>query len=1079
MRVFLSLMFLIVGFICYSEELDIKGNFIEKGANEAPVGWVQHTNWDGFKPFAKIKIVPGEQEGEKALLIYDNASKYGACIRTEKRYPAKPGDVITISGKCKGKGRAWVGIYTYSEKGEWTGATPQKNIELTDEWKSFQFDITVPDGDNCLTGAIDITFGAAGNAEAAFSSIKVIQEKGRYIGTTNIPLKWTAFLPVKKDFTPTAEQFQIIPENLDSAKPRVVTLLDNQIDFVPFFGNKKAENCAWAFAELTCAFDREYSIGAGADWWMQYFVNGEKVIDTMAMGNQKSPFRIDNHTAVVKLKKGKNILAVKFLSGSNSAVLMLGGPNDLRALSDRINIKQVTNMDDYESDAKRLGDPLIIKDNPTPGTLSFTGQGVYTAAPEIKICFTGKTFTLPQPMGDNYFATGIRIQSFGRKSRVNSSCIFDIAQTGGSEKLSLQIDHKKDSGSLSVKVIETINGKTSILKQLEVPYAVLPFDVTLAVNQKNYTVNIISLADSSFRSIGGESAVLEHIGEKTVETGITFKSANDTPAEMVVDNYFTGEAGRLVKTKVPLRIELADTFDPQKSGWKLVFDDEFDEDKINTDKWFFYKSPNDSEKMASLDGKGNLIITTDYNEDKTKLITAGLWSKKLFKYGYFESRLRFTKQPGWWAAFWLYGPSNGNPSLDGFEIDIFEDYYNRPRKTGDPLVKEGILDHNLHVYTGGLIKSWNYSSKLPGSIDDFYVLGLKWTPFEISYYLNGKLIKSSAAHSPYESVTFDAINHAMGVSPLHAIISGQVGLSGGTATDGKFPEQFVVDYVRVYEYPADSTPQVTWTKTPETRIVVPGKKFTFEAKAEPSTKTNAQIKRVYLFDNGYLVDYKENVPYVFEIAIDKKHYDNTPYMGAGRTGIKPVLDGYSHSFSAVAQDELGNVGHSQVIPIIPAKEGNTPYQGKTQVIPGIIKPGYYDEGGCDVAYYDTTKKNFASKDFRMDEGVDGGANGIGNVVSGEWIKYTVDIAKEGSYDATVLYGSASFGDGHRLHMLIDGRPLGEFKLHNTGAWDCKEISNLKGLKLPEGKHVITLLMAGAFNFSNIEFKESSAETKAP
>ena len=93
---------------------------------------------------------------------------------------------------------------------------------------------------------------------------------------------------------------------------------------------------------------------------------------------------------------------------------------------------------------------------------------------------------------------------------------------------------------------------------------------------------------------------------------------------------------------------------------------------------------------------------------------------------------------------------------------MYEDYY----MAGKGNRTTNVLDHNLHCYVGGILKSWNYNSVLPGKAEDFYVIGVKWTPFEISYYLNGKLIKSSANHSPHQSVTFDAVNHANGTAPL-------------------------------------------------------------------------------------------------------------------------------------------------------------------------------------------------------------------------------------------------------------------------------------------------------------------------
>ncbi|MFA6176883.1 MAG: family 16 glycosylhydrolase, partial [Phycisphaerae bacterium] len=809
-------------------------------------------------------------------------------------------------------------------------------------------------------------------------------------------------------------------------------------------------------------------------------------IDTMARGNQKTPCQINNHVAVVKLNKGRNILAVKFVSGIKSSLLTMGGPNELRGLSAKLKVTSTDCLDNYDAPGERPGNPELIQDYPTPGLLAITGQGVYLANPEVSILFPGKTFTLPSALSGNFFATGLRIQSFGRHLRVDSSLSVDIAAAGGADGVfSLRFDHLGSSDTLTAFVQETIAGKTTAIRQVMLPYAMLPADVTVAVNQGSYIININSLSDGSFRSLSGESALLRRFGDKPVKTAAAFRSSTKEPAEIVVDNYFIGEAGSLIKTvRIPFKIERSETFDPVKAGWKMVFNDEFDGTAVDWDKWFEYHGKAYSKDFASLDGKGNLCIKTDYGPDGKTLMTSALWSKETFRYGYFESRFRFTKQPGWWAAFWLYGPSNSNPMLDGFEIDIFEDYYTRPKKENGPT--EGILDHNLHVYTGSLLKSWNYNSKLTGGIDDFYTLGVKRTPFEISYYLNGKLIKSSANHSPYDSVTFDAFNHAFGDTPLYAILSGQIfGVSSDYAKNpknGTFPEYFIVDYIRVYEYPEKKAPKVSWAHVPESEILPPGETIVLEAAAKPGKASGSKISRAYLFDNGCLIDYKENKPYRFEFAIDKKHYENTRYMAAGRQGIKPALDGYVHAFCMAVQDQNGMVGYSPVHTIIPASGGNKPYQGKAQSIPGTLKVGYYDEGGGDVAYYDTTPKNVASTSFRPGEGVDGDENSIGSIRSGEWMKYSVDIAKARKYDIAVPYGSPAYSARNRIRLLLDGRPIGELKLDkrtaNWGGADAK--AELKGVLLPAGRHTLTLLLIGAFNMANLEVTTAagSRENKA-
>ena len=1067
----------LAGIICSGGELDVKGSFAETGENGLPAGWVQH-GWEGYKPFAKLKVISGESAGDKALLISDNNAQYGTCVRNVKRFPVKAGDKISISLKSKGAGTAWTGIYTYSADGQWTGVCPEELFPLSDNWKTRQVEITVPDGKKSPTGFCEIVFGAKKGAEAAFSDIKVMQESSLYSGALAFPRAWTVFAPTDRNFKPSPEQISSVPKEFSGAKSLSVQMVGDELDLAPIFGGQKEGNSAWIFAELEAPFDCDYSIGAGADWWMEYYVNGVKVIDTMTSGNQKTPYQINNHIATVKLKKGRNILTVKFVSGSASSVLKMGGPDELRALKAKLEITRTDCADNYDAPGARPGNPGLIQGYPTPGLLAITGQGVYHANPEVSICFPDRTFTLPTVLSGNLFATGLRIQSFGQQLRVGSSLSFDIAAAESDGTVfSLRFDHLKSSDTLTVSVQETSVGKSTVIRQIMLPFTSLPADVMVAVNQGNYVINISSLSDSSFRSINGESALLVRFGDKPVKTAGVFRSSTKEPAEIVVDNYFIGEAGSLIKSaRIPFKIERNETFDPVKSNWKLVFNDEFDGTAIDWDnKWREYKNKEYSKDFASLDGKGHLLIKTDFGPDGKTLMTSALWSQKTFRYGYFESRLRFTKQPGWWAGFWLYGPSNSNPMLDGFEIDIFEDYYTRAKNENGP--NEGILDHNLHIYNGGLLKSWNYKSQLPGGIDDFYTLGVKWTPFEISYYLNGKLIKSSANHSPYDSVTFDAVNHCFGGTPLYTILSGQIG--GQTSEyaknpkNGTFPEYFMVDYVRVYEYPENKAPKVSWTHVPASEIVVPGETIVLEAAAEESALGGSKISRAYLFDNGYIIDYKEKPPYRFEFAIDKKHYDNTPYTAPGRQGVKLPLDGCTHAFCVAVQDQSGMVGYSPVHTIIPAAEGSKPYQGKAQVIPGTIKVGYYDEGGNNVAYYDTTAKNLASTSFRPGESVDASENGIGSVASGEWIKYSVDITKAGKYDIAVPYGSPVYGGTSRIRLLLDGRLVGEIKLDKrTASWsptpgDPK--AELKGVVLPAGRHTLTLLLIGGFNMANLEF----------
>ncbi|MFA6930049.1 MAG: family 16 glycosylhydrolase [Lentisphaeria bacterium] len=1062
MKHFLLLLF--VGFACIAAELSLDGNFVQLDDSGLPVNWVQHRNWEGFKPFATVNIVPGINEGENALHIFNTLSKNGACVRTAKRQKGVSGDTVVVTLKAKGTGQGFVGLYYYTKSGAWNQSSKQQYFAVDKDWKEHTFYFTVGNGSTAETAFFDVTFGGRQGLDTQFTAITVDQEAAKFRGDLTFPKHWNVYAPVIPQFTPTTAELNSLPESLNGSKAKIEQLQANELDFALIMDKQERELCGWAFAELISPIACDYTIGAGADWWLTYYVNGEIVIDTSDTGNRTTPFQINNHLATVHLREGRNFLAVRLLTGAKSSVLMLGGPNDLRNMTRNLKISKVYARDDYDQkNTKRLGNPEIIDGNPAPGLLSITGQGVYKTKEMQTISLDPAQVTMPkQP--EIWFTSGIRIQNFGRHSREDSSLAFDFRSQ--EKSFELKIVHLGESQDL---LCEFLNN-SKIVKKVTVPYKVLPADFQFsAATTGDVLLEVKSLSDSSSNKFGGTAAFFTKLGQNAFETKLLFRNASKQSAELVLDNYMIGEALLEIHTgSIPYRIDAFKEFNPVKAGWKLAFADEFDGNQVDLSKWEFHRNA----ENASLDGKGHLLIKTDYAPNSKNLQTSSLWSKPKFGFGYFEARLRFTKQPGWWSAFWLYGDANSNPMLDGFEIDIFEDYYTRPKKAGAPQQK--ILDHNLHVYTGSLLKSWNYNSRLPGTIDDFYVIGCKWTPFEISYYLNGEQISSTATHSPYNSVTFDAFHHAAGITPLHAIVSGQVMSESwfSKAEEGRFPEYFMVDYVRVYAFPKENEPRITWTVKDPGFFTPVGKVMNFTVQVTPSEKTQAPIKGVYLFDNGYLLDYKTQAPYTFEIPLTPDFYARTNYMQAGRSGKQPSFDGYVHAINVYTQDSSGKVACTEpVLKVVAPDRPSLPYQGKAQLIPGKIQPGFYDEGGQNVAYHDTSEGNYTHKVFRSTEDVDANENTVGHVRSGEWINYTVDIQAAGNYTAELLYGTP-FGGEQNVILFLDGKEIGMFRLfqHEAEHWGCDSLAEIQHLKLPDGRHHLTLLMIGGFNMSTLEFK---------
>ena len=743
--------------------------------------------------------------------------------------------------------------------------------------------------------------------------------------------------------------------------------------------------------------------------------------------------------------------------------------------------ERVIEKDDFESPkTERLGKPEIIQGLVSSGLLTSTGQGVYRTTGEQVL----KRVKPPLVTGE-----GVWLRSSIRLYALEGDAELSVRLGGAKDALKLTAALR--DGKLVLAAADC--GRAA--GTLSVGAAALPADVSLGVSPAGaFRVRVQSLSDSSVGKLDGKSGVLTGYA-RDCELVWALKSASGQEAKATVDEYVTSVIRDEDETAVPYVLEKLPEFDPVKAGWPLVFEDNFDGDKVDWDtKWFEPYYDQHDLGCAQLDGEGHLKIKVDFKPGvtdrtvSTNLQTCSVYTKKGYGYGYYEARFKFTQSKGWWAAFWTYGDANTNPFLDGFEIDGFEDYYLTWKK-GTPWYN--VVDHNLHIRGGlGRSKSWNYASVLPGGRDEWYTLGIRWTPFEITYYLNGKAIKTKnkVGHSPHDTVTFDAFNHCACTSPNHACVSAQIMSAAWNKNEwdvsrDSFPQYYYVDYVRIYAYPDEPTgrPHVKWTNASEIgNVLVPtGGVVKLSADVTLASKTKAKLKGVYLFDNGFFLQCKTEPPYDFEIRLDDEFLGRTAYARPGRQRQIFTMNGCPHVFHVFAQDENGQVGRTELpLSRIPLYGPSTPYEGAAQKLPGTLNPARYDAGGIPVGYYvhkQTVEKwrpdlhprpSFA---FRGDEYVSCSAAGdaIDFTMTGEWLNYTVDIAEKGDYTFTFPYATTSFG-WVWLDFFVDGRPIGRvpFEAHDGWSFAHDKTGRLQAT-LPAGRHVITLLPTGPMSFGTM------------
>jgi hypothetical protein len=162
-------------------------------------------------------------------------------------------------------------------------------------------------------------------------------------------------------------------------------------------------------------------------------------------------------------------------------------------------------------------------------------------------------------------------------------------------------------------------------------------------------------------------------------------------------------------------------------------------------------------------------------------------------------------------------------------------------------------------------------------------------------------------------------------------------------------------------------------------------------------------------------------------------------------------------------------------------EGQRPYAGNPQAIPGKVQAEKFDEGGEGVAYHDTTDGNSGGA-FRPDEAVDvesadAGPNvyNVGWIADGEWLEYTVD-ATPGTYEVGARVASA--GGGGQFSMSLDDESLGTIDVPDTGGWQNWQTVTLDGVEVDASGSTVLRVEAktDGFNLNWLSFRTVDEES---
>lgn len=246
-------------------------------------------------------------------------------------------------------------------------------------------------------------------------------------------------------------------------------------------------------------------------------------------------------------------------------------------------------------------------------------------------------------------------------------------------------------------------------------------------------------------------------------------------------------------------------------SYELVWSDEFDGDKLDTSKWEVMLGDGQSYGLPSGWGNnelqfyrrenievknGYLIITAKKESYGGKSYTSGrirTKGKGDWLYGRFEMRAKMPIGRGLWPAFWMLPSSTkyGGWAASG-EIDIMEYIGHEPNTVHGTLHYGGTWPQNVHKGSSYTLPSGTFA-------DDFHTFALEWEPKRMSWFVDGRVFRRTSewysTNGPYPA-PFDV--------PFHILINLAVGGNWPGAPDAstQFPQQLVIDYVRVYQIPS-------------------------------------------------------------------------------------------------------------------------------------------------------------------------------------------------------------------------------------------------------------------------------------
>jgi beta-glucanase (GH16 family) len=260
-------------------------------------------------------------------------------------------------------------------------------------------------------------------------------------------------------------------------------------------------------------------------------------------------------------------------------------------------------------------------------------------------------------------------------------------------------------------------------------------------------------------------------------------------------------------------------------GWTLVLNDDFGQASLDTTAWFtrfIYNNGTmdhfNDEKQRYRESGNHVLQDGILNLVAKEPNASGLYpsgmirSRKTFRYGYFEARIKMPPGRGMFPAFWLNSDYDENGKTDWPpEIDIMEFAPNGV--TEFPYMVHSNVALSTPNTQGGewlyrdsnFSEKWKYYRAAGDMTADWHVYGMLWdTDDTVTVYLDGKKLWQRVYRWLYKD--------GRRAGPAHILINLAVGgawAGAGGIDNSAFPASLQVDYVRVCQRATNGPGQST------------------------------------------------------------------------------------------------------------------------------------------------------------------------------------------------------------------------------------------------------------------------------